>query len=74
MVGRDGEAEINKRSVMCDNRENWVLGRSSSQCNCTELKVFDFMVERRRLRYRKGYKNNRSYTKRLKVGSYEGKM
>jgi len=48
IVGRDGETEFNKRSVMCDNRENWVLGRSSSQCNFTELKIFDFMAERRR--------------------------
>jgi hypothetical protein len=32
------------------------------------------MAERRRLRYKNRYKNSKSYTKRLKVGSYEGKV
>ena len=30
------------------------------------------MPQRRRLHYRNRYNNNQSYTKRLKVGSYEG--
>jgi hypothetical protein len=37
MVDRDWKTECNKRNVMCDNRENTLLRRSSFQCNFTEL-------------------------------------
>jgi len=35
MVDRDGKTEFNMRNVMCDNRENSVLRRSSFQFNFT---------------------------------------